>query len=180
MMLSPSAARLGKSIRLKGKSIPFRPYSFGSRKKDSRVGTILPKTTLRFVDRHVSDIVGTQRYKSTAIAAIEYDIDESHTSMNHNNKNTVLGLSYMGHSAAAEYRLKQQQQTNDTNGPPPPTATTATPTAVSESWMINVGRGNDNAWLMGPRNDQEWFTGMAPIDQCPGNVCILLYASEFI
>ena len=35
-----------------------------------------------------------------------------------------------------------------------------------ESWMINLGRGNVNAWLTGVRSD-EWFTGVIP-SKCPG------------
>lgn len=35
-----------------------------------------------------------------------------------------------------------------------------------EAWMINLGRGNDNEWLSGPR-PQEWFTGLPP-SKCPG------------
>ena len=35
-----------------------------------------------------------------------------------------------------------------------------------EGWMINLGRGNDNEWLTGPR-PQEWFTGLPP-SMCPG------------
>lgn len=35
-----------------------------------------------------------------------------------------------------------------------------------EAWMINLGRGNDNEWLTGPR-PLEWFTGLPP-SMCPG------------
>jgi hypothetical protein len=35
-----------------------------------------------------------------------------------------------------------------------------------EAWMINIGRGNENEWLSGPR-PQEWFTGLSP-SKCPG------------
>ena len=35
-----------------------------------------------------------------------------------------------------------------------------------EAWMINLGRGNDDDWLTGPR-PQEWFTGLPP-SMCPG------------
>ena len=35
-----------------------------------------------------------------------------------------------------------------------------------EAWMINLGRGNDNEWLTGPREDT-WYTGIHPRD-CPG------------
>jgi hypothetical protein len=35
-----------------------------------------------------------------------------------------------------------------------------------EAWMINLGRENENEWLLGPR-PQEWFTGLPP-SKCPG------------
>jgi hypothetical protein len=52
-----------------------------------------------------------------------------------------------GHAAAAEARNKLD-------------------TSHEEAWMINLGRGSNNQWLTGPR-DEEWFTGLPPA-QCPG------------
>lgn len=192
MMLSPSAARLGTSIRLKGKSIPFRPFSIGGNRRWLHDGkttntitsavTIPTNTTSRI--RHsvpISDITHQLRNKSTA-SAISYDIEEGNHTTTPSTTTNTLGLSYTGHAAAAEYRAKhqqQQQQVNSTIGTTTvsaaTTATAIATTLASESWRINVGRGNDNAWLMGPRNDQEWFTGIAPNENCPGtfgDVCI--------
>eukprot|EP00544_Gedaniella_sp_CCMP2646_P001270 CAMPEP_0202510280 /NCGR_PEP_ID=MMETSP1361-20130828/53213_1 /ASSEMBLY_ACC=CAM_ASM_000849 /TAXON_ID=210615 /ORGANISM="Staurosira complex sp., Strain CCMP2646" /LENGTH=924 /DNA_ID=CAMNT_0049144539 /DNA_START=67 /DNA_END=2841 /DNA_ORIENTATION=+ len=39
-------------------------------------------------------------------------------------------------------------------------------TSHEEAWMVNLGRGNDNEWLTGPR-PVEWFTGLEPT-KCPG------------
>jgi hypothetical protein len=36
-----------------------------------------------------------------------------------------------------------------------------------ESWMINLGREDNNEWLLGPRDADEWFTGLKP-SICPG------------
>jgi hypothetical protein len=36
-----------------------------------------------------------------------------------------------------------------------------------EAWMINLGRDNNNTWLTGPRNVDEWYTGLKP-SICPG------------
>lgn len=33
--------------------------------------------------------------------------------------------------------------------------------------MINLGRDDNNAWLTGPRNVDEWYTGLKP-SACPG------------
>ena len=34
--------------------------------------------------------------------------------------------------------------------------------------MINLGRGNNDEWLLGPRDEDEWFTGLKP-STCPGS-----------
>lgn len=47
-----------------------------------------------------------------------------------------------------------------------------------EAWMINLGRGTDNEWLTGPRED-EWFTGRHPRD-CPGKLPFPLLASHLL
>lgn len=39
-----------------------------------------------------------------------------------------------------------------------------------EAWMVNLGRGDNDKWLNGPRNN-EWFTGVSPKDNCPGKQC---------
>jgi len=36
-----------------------------------------------------------------------------------------------------------------------------------EAWMINLGRSDNNKWLTGPRDPDEWFTGKQP-KICPG------------
>eukprot|EP00536_Pseudo-nitzschia_multiseries_P011021 jgi/Psemu1/289448/fgenesh1_pg.356_\ len=36
-----------------------------------------------------------------------------------------------------------------------------------EAWMINLGRSDNNEWLTGPRDPDEWFTGKQP-EICPG------------
>ena len=59
-------------------------------------------------------------------------------------------------SPAAAFVLQQQQQKAD-------------PVSTKEAWMVNLGRNDDNAWLTGPRNEQEWFTGVPP-SQCPGTL----------
>ena len=40
-------------------------------------------------------------------------------------------------------------------------------TFAKEAWMINLGRGDNNRWLLGPRDPDEWFTGLKP-SSCPG------------
>lgn len=38
-----------------------------------------------------------------------------------------------------------------------------------EAWMVNLGRGDNNEWLLGPRDSDEWFTGLKPT-LCPGEL----------
>lgn len=59
----------------------------------------------------------------------------------------VFTDSSIGHAAAAEARTNMDK-------------------SHEEAWMINLGRGNENEWLTGPRSE-EWFTGLAP-SKCPG------------
>ena len=87
-----------------------------------------------------------ERFKSTAASAFSAsDDDDDEDNGSHDDK---LVFRSEGHKLAAEYRADQHR-------------------AYEEPWMINLGRGNDNAWLMGPRKDEEWFTGLAP-RSCPG------------
>jgi hypothetical protein len=39
--------------------------------------------------------------------------------------------------------------------------------AREEAWMVNLGRDDNNEWLIGPRDPDEWFTGLKP-SSCPG------------
>ena len=36
-----------------------------------------------------------------------------------------------------------------------------------EAWMVNLGRDQNNEWLLGKRDPDDWFTGLKP-DICPG------------
>ena len=36
-----------------------------------------------------------------------------------------------------------------------------------EAWMVNLGRDDNNEWLLGPRDPDDWFTGLKPTS-CPG------------
>ena len=40
-----------------------------------------------------------------------------------------------------------------------------------EAWMVNLGREDNNEWLLGTRAD-DWFTGLKPTD-CPGELWYL-------
>lgn len=56
-------------------------------------------------------------------------------------------MKFQGHVASGDARIKFD-------------------TPVDEAWRINLGRGNVNRWLSGPRSD-DWFTGVPP-SRCPG------------
>jgi hypothetical protein len=45
--------------------------------------------------------------------------------------------------------------------------------SIKEPWMINLNRGNDDAWLSETRDETEWFTGVAP-RYCPGMYFLFL------
>ena len=54
-------------------------------------------------------------------------------------------------------------------------ARTELDTRPDEAWRINLGRGNVNQWLTGPRSE-DWFTGMLP-SCCPGKFSDRLVSS---
>ena len=62
----------------------------------------------------------------------------------------VFAAKSKGHAAAAAARIKSDRP-------------------LDETWRINLGRGNVNQWLSGPRSE-DWFTGMHP-SCCPGEFC---------
>jgi hypothetical protein len=39
----------------------------------------------------------------------------------------------------------------------------------TEPWTVNLGRGDNNEWLLGPRDPDEWFTGLKP-SLCAGEL----------
>lgn len=81
-----------------------------------------------------------RRWKSSRVAAV-YDSDSD--------GDENLEVRTKGLAAAAQMRATEQEKLSH-----------------EEAWMINLGRGTDNEWLTGPR-EEEWFTGVHPRD-CPG------------
>ena len=47
-----------------------------------------------------------------------------------------------------------------------------------EAWMVNLGRDGNNEWLLGPRDPDDWFTGLKPTS-CPGEKKRLLWSHVF-
>jgi hypothetical protein len=95
------------------------------------------KLALRLHKASVRQKSTFSRHKSTAAAAIvDYEDDED-----------VVTNASLGHAAAAEAAASMDK-------------------SHEEAWMVNLGRGNENEWLTGPR-PEEWFTGLAPC-KCPG------------
>jgi hypothetical protein len=145
MMLSPQAARMGTvytTLRSIGKAGTRRFFGCSS----SRRVVSFKSTTSRNENKQLSDTfrqqLKQQRFKSSVGVAANFDTDSD------DEGHQDLGYTHAGQAAAAEYRAKNAH--------------------MDEPWMINLGRGNDNAWLMGRRDEQEWFTGLAPVKNCPG------------
>lgn len=149
MMLSAQAARMGTvytTLRSIGKVGTSRfKGSFSSCRVDSMQSTTFRneknKQLLDTFQKH--QLQRKHVRSSTNVAAFESESDDD-------DEPQTLAYTHLGHAAAAQIRAKNVPQ--------------------EEPWMINLGRGNDNAWLMGPRNEQEWFTGLAPADDCPGKL----------
>lgn len=106
-------------------------------------------TRRNVVQHHSSSAVSTLRHRVKARSALstaawrQSSSYAAHTIEEHEQ----LHGNIQGHAAAAAIR-------------------TSTGKSHEEAWMINLGRGKENAWLTGPRSD-EWFTGVVPAN-CPG------------
>ena len=171
MMLSPQAARMGTvhtTLRKIGLHGSRRAYGGGgslstsSSSSSSFLGLSPWKSaTNNSIKSGLSKNQLFVRFKSSraAAATVNYedsDDDEGYTNINNNPLiDGARYRSYAGHAAAMEQRA----------------STVAT---TDEPWMINLGRNNDNEWLMRPRDPEEWFTGVAPTHQCPGTFALLL------
>jgi len=188
MMLSPQAARMGTV------HTTLRKIGMAPKKKLSSVVTGTITTTPRFgvgrstirhhrdphhLDYHyyfsgkpfstITTMMTTpmtsttmsptpRRFKSSQAAATVVTDSESDT-----DDEMTRGVSfhrYEGHASAAATLLSSTHST--------------TKHAYEEPWMINLHRGNNNEWLSGPRNEKEWFTGLAPRD-CPGKGELLFW-----
>lgn len=150
MMLSPQAARMG--------TVWTTLRNIGMSSSNSAL-----RVTLQ---GHRSSIRGSRladRFKSPAAvfsSISDEDFDDSH----HDNRGKLVVDRTEGHKLAAEYRAESDVNQRH---------------AYEEPWMMNLGRGNDNAWLMGLRKDDEWFTGVAPRN-CPGKSLMLPTQLQYI
>ena len=103
-----------------------------------------------------------RRWKSTMSSAV-YEDSDSDDDQQHSLETRTQGL-----AAAAEMRAADSDANNAR-------------ASHEEAWMINLGRGNDNEWLTGPREDA-WYTGVHPRD-CPGTwmlICVVLLFSHCV
>jgi hypothetical protein len=171
MMLSPQAARMGTVLRCIGKSAPQRRPLFGSANQWSPLGSSNRKFTLASASDSGSLLRSSffqQRFKSNAASLSVVDSDDEDDDVGGRLATTPstpsrLDYAHSGHIAAAQQRAKLLSQTTFAAA-----SASASAAASTESWRINLGRGNDNAWLTGPRPADDWFTGVAPAKACPG------------
>ncbi len=70
-------------------------------------------------------------------------------------------------STVAAYGHSADEETFDKNHDHAEAAKVRSTFSHEEAWMLNLGRGDNNEWLLGPRDPDEWFTGLKPTS-CPG------------
>jgi hypothetical protein len=176
MMLSPSAARLSiwKSLyRQRGHDFKTSLANFSSSATASSGGVAtlrmglagrdvlahysalwaLPNAKHRFtakgrISLPLSYLDGGSRWKST-VAAYNTDSDDDEDPIDNVLLMKISASHCNGLAAAAMARSKNATFSHE------------------EAWMINLGRDDNNAWLTGPRNEGEWYTGRKP-SICPG------------
>jgi len=71
----------------------------------------------------------------------------------------------------AAYDSDEEELEYRTKGFAAAAALGATHKSHEEAWMVNLGRNQDNEWLLRPR-DSKWFTGLPP-SECPGKCCMI-------
>jgi len=152
MMISPSAARMSHHVKngLFGK-IPGKNVLRTHRRtfKSSSTSSLLAaESEAVWKPRHLSSSSPAlaRRWKSTAAAFVD-DYDS-------NPEDVILDPRSKGFSDAAEILASSNAD--------------MLVASYEEAWMINLGRGNDHAWLNGPRDDF-WWTGVHP-RECPGKL----------
>lgn len=170
-MISPSACRMGlvTTSRRKIGTALAGPTSLGRRRalltsntpsklSSSSLAGALEKEVwtplrLRGGSNNRWSSVPHRRWKSSRVAAV-YD---SETDSDHDgDHDDDLEVRTKGLAAAAQLRATTDKLSHE------------------EAWMINLGRGSDNEWLTGPR-EEDWFTGVHPRD-CPGKLQWLVTA----
>jgi 5-histidylcysteine sulfoxide synthase len=160
MMLSPSAARIGTTstmLRELAKTKARRRYltaSASCRFRNNRKGF----SSVSHGGRLSSKAIGTRK------SAL---LPNTHVAFS----TTSDGFSNRWKSTMASHSDSDSDEDNDDDDE----VNTATTRNIveggalshEEAWMINLGRSDNNKWLTGPRDPDEWFTGKQP-KLCPG------------
>jgi len=158
MMLSPSAARIGTV------STMLREMA----KKRSRRSYLTSLASPRFRSNRKTFSSGSHdgRFFSKAI-------DTRNSALCHNARVVSSATSDVfptrWKSTMASYSDSDSDEDNDAEENTTTTRNTVLGGTLSheEAWMINLGRSDNNEWLTGPRDPDEWFTGKQP-KICPG------------
>jgi hypothetical protein len=179
MMLSPQAARMGSASTMLGHTIR-RSTRFWST-TTSTIGSISSSTrrSSRFNCHHLStDILsqrqafssaGLSRFKST-LATYSDDEEGQGDDTNDNNDNNDNKVDHMDYRHQGMVAAAKARAAAAAAAAAPSTEASTNANAMQlhdDAWRINMGRDGDNEWLTGPR-PTEWFTGVAPANNCPG------------
>lgn len=144
MMLSPSAARMGITS--------FKNINRRNVRRFSVTSTTSSSTSRR------SPALGKSRLSYAPAGQVLSDMSRWKSTMasqdEFSDEDEEVDRS-QGHAEAAMARAK-------------------TVHSHEESWMINLGRDGDNEWLLGPRDPDDWFTGLKPT-VCPGKIYSLSF-----
>lgn len=174
MMVSPQAARMG-TVNTTLRKIGCRAYRInGSRNigiLSSLSSTIQqvngPNTRFGLVG--LRNIQYPSRFKSSQSVDVIFDEDA----------HVVYDVLDDGNSSASRPNLLSSSSTIGLAKSAEIMSTMVHRSIIDEPWRINLGRGNDNLWLMNPREDAEWFTGVSPgSTMCPGKY-LRLRAQKF-
>ncbi|MGK3734737.1 MAG: hypothetical protein ACI8RD_002761 [Bacillariaceae sp.] len=151
-MLSPAAARMGKVLEL-GRKKGRRSYlsasvggCFGRNQKKC-----YPKLSL------LSSTNGTTATRTATLLLPE----TTRAAFSSSSSSTSDYASSRWKSTMASYNEDESDDGDDDIGDVVKNNGGGGASSNEESWMINLGRNDNNEWLTGPRDD-EWFTGKHP------------------
>ena len=125
----------------------------------ARMGCV--KTTLRHIGR---------RYSNTAAVRRRETLLWQHTNSRLSYVRTALasdGRRWKSTMAAYDDSSDEEDNSNRSHGHSEAVKARSGSFSHEEAWMINLGRDDNNEWLLGTRNVDEWFTGLKP-SICPG------------
>ena len=112
---------------------------------------------------------GTTAWKSTMASTVDSDDDEDDYNDRSSDQQSPMYVAEAVAEANKNAHIANTNAAASSGSSKSSSSSSSSPSllAQQEAWMINLGRDDNDQWLTGPRDPNEWFTGVQPSD-CPG------------